>query len=1332
MKSRFRYIATAFREACGSVKVAAGLCCVLLCALVVAACSTKENNSRTRFWHSFSAKYNTMFNGGTAFREGIDAQLKGNTDNYTELLPVFVVGNEASRSLGKGNFETAIEKCEKAIQLHSIKKRPKVDVGKRKTEKMKLYLQRKEYNPYLKNAWLLMGQAQFWKGEFVEAASTFSYITRLYAAEPPVAAEARAWLARCYAELDWYYDAEDVLNRLGRDSLSTRLGKERDATMADLLLRQGRLAEAQPYLERAAKSAPRKLQKARLYFLLGQVRQQNGDLPGAYKALAKCIRQNPPYQLAFNARILQTEVMGDQGNARRMIGRLKGMARSDKNKDYLDQVYYAMGNIYLAQKDTANAISAYEKGRAKGTRSGIEKGVLLLRLGQLYWERHKYASAQTCYSEALGMIDKSYKDYAEVTKRSKVLDKLVPFTSVVELQDSLQALSLMSEADRNAAIDRVIEALKKKEREEARARADSAAAANASENGVGTGQENVTAAAAARNSQQSQVWYFYNPMLVMQGKEDFRKRWGSRKNEDDWRRSNKSVLSNGDDEEEELSDSAQAAADSLAALEQAADTVLSAENDPHQRAYYLKQIPFTEEAKAASNLLIMDGLYNAGIIEKDELEDFPLAASTLGRIVRQYPSFDRLQDTYYQLFLLYSRWGKGAEADRYRDLLATQFPDSATTKRILAPDYLLNARYGKQMEDSLYAATYNAYRNRDMAQVERNYALSTADYPDGANRPKFIFVHALSRIGAVSGRELAAELRDLVRQYPQSDVSDLAGMLVKGLEAGRQPGSGGYDLGSLWERRTAQTDSAAAAGGGAAPQLSPERDAKFVFLVAYPKDSLDDNRLLFDIAHFNFTHFYLRNFDIEKVLDYGTGLLTLSSSATSAEAATSPAGKDGKAGKAGKNATAQGAATASAAAGGKTDLAALNKAAGKQVTHADEEQAAIAKTGSQALQSLVEFRVRGFNSFDEVHAYAQDIYRDADVARQLRRARVFLISEANLQLLGRQFSFADYETFYEKTFAPMQINPDLPLDVEGEPVEQQYEEHLQPIYPLAVKGKADTLRADTLRADSLGTLPGGLPADSIAPGEDEEGEYYPIEPNVAPDNTPTTNDEEEYDIPAEPEEPANVPAETPETPVKAEEGKTETNPEASPTPEAKKEPAQPVAPAEPAQEETPQAKQEPVVTDEDGEEWYPADDETPEQTPATPAKQEETPAQPATPQGQQPVTPGAPSKEGEDKAEPKKEDAEPKKEDAESKKEEAEPKKEEAEPKKEETEPKKEEAEPKKEEAEPKKEDAEPKKEDAEPKKEDAEPKKEDAEPKKEEAEPDEEEDEDDGEWYPV
>ena len=395
--------------------------------LLLAGCSTKKNTSQTRFWHSFTARDNTYFNGSQAFLDGSYDKEKSNKDNYTELIPLYTVSNKSSRTIGNSHFDTAIEKMEKAIKQHSIKARPEWKKSGRKTDRDREWLARKEYNPFLWKAWLLMGKAQFQKGEFDEAAATFSYMGKLYQTQPMQNAIARAWLAKCYTELGWLYDAEDVIRNMSRDSMHHRSARDWDYTCANYYIKNGELERALPYLRKVIKHEKRKTQKAREWFLLGQIQATLGHSEEAFNAYKHVIRQNPPYEMEFNARIAQTEVMASS-NSRGMISRLKRMARNDNNKDYLDQVYYAMGNIYLLQKDTMQAIGAYEKGNEKGTRNGVEKGVLLLKLGGLYWDMERYADAQRCYGSAIGMLDKERPDYEELSYRSKVLDELVPYT----------------------------------------------------------------------------------------------------------------------------------------------------------------------------------------------------------------------------------------------------------------------------------------------------------------------------------------------------------------------------------------------------------------------------------------------------------------------------------------------------------------------------------------------------------------------------------------------------------------------------------------------------------------------------------------------------------------------------------------------------------------------------------------------------------------------------------------------------------------------------------------------------------------------------------------
>lgn len=831
---------------------------IVATAILLGGCSTQKNTAKSRWWHSFNARYNTYYNASVAYIDGSLAKEESNKDNYTELIPLYTVGNKSNRETGKSNFDKAIEKCQKAIKLHSIKRRPVWTKKRRKTDRDREWLSRREYNPFLWKAWLLMGRSQFHEGNFEEAASTFSYMSRLYQTQPAIYGRARAWLAKSYVEEGWLYDAEDVIRNMQRDSIHWSARKEWDYTYADYYIHTGEYNKAIPYLRRVIKHEMRRKQRAREWFLMGQLQSAVGNNALALKAYKRVIRQNPPYELEFNARIAMTEVLSTGGNGRKMIGRLKRMAASDKNKDYLDQVYYALGNIYLTQKDTLNAISAYEKGNSRATRSGIEKGVLLLKLGDLYWDKEKYNDAQRCYGEAIGLLDKERKDYKELSQRSKTLDQLVPYTDAIHLQDSLQELSVMSEKERNEAIDRVIDALKKKEKEERDKLAEQNAQETMALNGGGNANATNTQKTTQTNAQTSGTWYFYNPMAVSQGKSDFQKRWGKRENVDNWRRINQTVVANTAQQElsEEQLDSiaqAEAKADSL---EQIKD---SAQNDPHKREHYLAQIPFTEEQKQASNLIIMDGLYNAGVIFKDKLDNLILSEKHLRRLTDSYPSYEKMDNAYYHLFLLYSLKGEPQVAKGYVEKLKQDFPKSQWTTLLDDPYHAENAKYGVHLEDSIYAETYNAFKNDELDRVERNVQISETRFPLGANRDKYIFIGGLTKLNEGNPQGCVDNMKTLVEKYPKSGLATMAGMIINGVNAGRQLRGGRFDIGDVWNRRTEvlnMTDSTKER------TLSNERNTDFAFVIAYNPDSVDGNRMLYEIAKYNFTSYLVRNFDI--------------------------------------------------------------------------------------------------------------------------------------------------------------------------------------------------------------------------------------------------------------------------------------------------------------------------------------------------------------------------------------------------------------------------------------------------------------------------------------
>ena len=894
---------------------------IVAVAVAIVSCSTQKNTAGSRFWHSFNARYNTYYNGQVAFTEGNLEKEKNNKDNYTELIPLYPVGNKASRDIGKSNYQRTVEKMEKAIQRHSIKEKGR------------------EKNPFLWRAWLLMGKAEFQMGQFEEAAATFSYMSRLYQGEPLMSGLARAWLAKCYTELGWRYDAEDVIRNMSRDSMDFRAVKDWDYTYANYYIREADYQKAIPYLRKAIKHERRKVQRAREWFLLGQIENLIGNQQEAYNAFKRVVRVSPPYELEFNARIAQTEVMA-KNNGKQMISKLKRMARDDNNAEYLDQVYYAIGNIYLAQGDTLEAINAYETGNKKATRSGIEKGVLLLTLGNIYWEREKFADAQRCYGEAIGLLDKERKDYQELSQRSKILDELVPYTEGIHLQDSLLALSVMPEAERNKAIDRVIDALKKKEKEERDAKLEAEADAQQAKNqaNMPLRQPSNTQHPTPTTQQGGGAWYFYNPTAVSQGKTAFQREWGKRENVDNWRRSNQTVIRM-PGAEDETTDSI--ASDDLAvgdsiATDSIAAPLDSAALDPHNREYYLAQIPFTDEQKAASHGIIKDGLFHGGIILKDKMERLAISERYLRRLTNDYPDYEHNDEAWYHLWLLYSRLGQLSKAAECLAHMQENHAESEWTLLLSDPLYAENARFGEQIEDSLYGATYDAFKADQHDVIRQNAALSATRFPQGANRDKFMFINGLSLLNEGDGDGCMEQLKEVVEKYPESEVSKMAGMIIKGVQDGRRLHGGKFDIGDVWSLRDVELSG----DSTIADTLSTERDDHYLFMLVYNPDSVNQNQMLFELARYNFTNFLVRNFEIQIDQD----------------------------------------------------------------------------------RELNRMMVSGFQSYDEALQYARMLYDNEPLRNHLAGTMRLIISEKNLPSLGTRLSYDDYQLFYERELAPMEVS----------------------------------------------------------------------------------------------------------------------------------------------------------------------------------------------------------------------------------------------------------------------------------------------------------------------
>ena len=832
-------------------------------------CSPKKNTAASRKYQAFITRYNIYYNGDTHFKETLKEMEGKYEDDYSQLLYMHPTEARINTKAPQpnGNFDRSIEKAQKAIQLRSITKRPKKKSGKQDA-KYKEWLKREEYNPFLHNAWMMMGRSQFYNGDFLGAASTFFYTSKHFWWLPETVLEAKLWRARSYCALEWLFETENIIIKIKEDELTNNTLKELyNNVYAGYYIKLNEYEKAIPYLQKAIDYADGS-QTIRLRFLLGQLYSRIGKKQEAYEAFKKAGgASNAPYRTQFNARIKQSEVYSG-ANIEPEVKALKRMTRYDRNKEYLDQIYYAIGNLYLSRQDTLNAIENYEMANEKSTRNGIDKAINQVTLGDLYYIRHNYDKAQPCYSEAVPQLPETYPNYAQIKRRSDVLDELAVYSQNVTLQDSLLRLSKLSPKELDKVIEKIIEDLKKKEKEEAENAQREEYLAQQKAQGSNL-QNTGTSAPKTFTLNTDDSWYFYNTATKNAGKTEFQKTWGSRKLEDDWRRRNKASFNasdfesgdgNTDGEGVDSTDIDEGGEKELSKEEQ---EKLKRAEDPHFPEYYLKQIPKTDEERNTAHEIIQEGLYNMGIILKDKMEDFNASRSEFNRLLSQYPDNIYRLDVYYNMYIMAVRENSIAESNKYRDLILEHFPESGYGIAMRDPNYFDNLKMMNVQQETLYESTYEAYLNNRNAEVHDAYKYMTEKFPLSRIMPKFMFLHALSFITEKDSEQFNATLKELLEKYTDTDITPLASSYLKKMAQGRKLESSLSNLrGMFWETKLGN-DSVANANASKAAEFTINEQEPHYLVLLFPTDVISANQLLFEVARHNFTAFTIKSFDLE-------------------------------------------------------------------------------------------------------------------------------------------------------------------------------------------------------------------------------------------------------------------------------------------------------------------------------------------------------------------------------------------------------------------------------------------------------------------------------------
>jgi len=392
-----------------------------------------------------------------------------------------------------------------------------------------------------------------------------------------------------------------------------------------------------------------------------------------------------------------------------------------------------------------------------------QKTLSSLKLADIYFEQPEYTLAQAYYDTAMQVLPRDFPNFESIKSKTDILTDLITNLQTIHVQDSLQAMAQLPEAERNKIIDERIKEIAEEEARRAEEERERMRTVSMLEQ---TGRQQ------NRTMQQASGWYFDNPSAISFGYTEFINKWGRRKLEDLWRLSNKQYIPDFDELAEEM------AADSL----DKNDSTLVVETDPKKREFYLQDLPLTEEQMAQSQDMIETALFNIGYIYKDGLKDNEKSIEAFEELMTKFPEHENRLQVYYQLYKNYEEVPDFDRADHYKDLIIKDFPETDYAKIILDPNYNLVVQARLNAASNLYYDTYAAYLSNQFYLVINNYNEALEKYQESELISKFEFLKALAYGKMDQLDTLKRSLENIVFTFPESEVKPLAQEILDRLQ----------------------------------------------------------------------------------------------------------------------------------------------------------------------------------------------------------------------------------------------------------------------------------------------------------------------------------------------------------------------------------------------------------------------------------------------------------------------------------------------------------------------------------------------------------------------
>ncbi|MCS6790981.1 MAG: tetratricopeptide repeat protein, partial [Bacteroidia bacterium] len=709
---------------------------VLIGMLGLMGCSAERNTAVSRTWHTFVSYFNGYYHANQRFKlaqREIELQTPEPAEGWSQVFPIIDPTYARSQY---NRLEEATKKCEVIIFRHKNGK-------------------------YIDDSRTLIGQAWLLRSNLSNAEMNFNYVLNAFPETP-----LRPWIYwwQAYAALhdENPYRAEtQLLEALKLPESQLKSSRPYiEVLLAQIWAnKEEQRGQAIKFLARSAKKLDTRLRRARAYYLLGQLYEAQNNLTESYRAFRKAARLNPTNALSFKAQF-QLSMLG-KGSDADLIRKLERMAKSTRYEDYRDPIYYRIAQLHLKQGNPKAALEAYKKAGSSG--NSPVRALAHYEAGNLYFLQFQdLAAAQRHYDTAATLIPAKHPQAAEIKTLQARFKEYALLRDRVHRSDSLLRLADLPSDQR----ERIIEAYIHSEisrRAAEKVRQQTVASTMLTPSLLPTSSPG-----------RSSGFYFDNPIQVANGKEEFRRLWGERADEDHWRRSQKTSVTAAQRRE---NDPQKSHSDSLQIEWPDDPAQLTPNRLQSLKKRLLSTIPETPaQRKSIEDTLIASALGLAQLyVEAFGKKDSAIAIYRW--LLQRVPH--RSDAGAPALYGLYALSAGTPQAQAYKTELLQKYPDSEYARLLSGKAFLQDAPVS-----DIHQALLESYRKEEFTSVIAFGEVTRRRWEGTQSEPAILYLIAAAH--AHLGENTAARtlLDTLLRKHSSSSCATLAQKLLSYLENG--------------------------------------------------------------------------------------------------------------------------------------------------------------------------------------------------------------------------------------------------------------------------------------------------------------------------------------------------------------------------------------------------------------------------------------------------------------------------------------------------------------------------------------------------------------------